>query len=115
MSKVNVIIPTYIEKVKKQISLYLKKKDPYDLWISKNEPDNAQLAAMRRESKSWTYRPKVSIVTPVYNPGKYDLTQCIQSVIDQVYDNWELCIVDGKRKSGQIYFIFTIKQSGCTI
>lgn len=95
MPKVSVIMPTYIEKIKKQVSLYLNKKGPYDLWISKNEPDTAKLAHMRSESKTWTYRPKVSIVTPVYNPGKYDLTQCIKSVIGQVYDNWEFCIVDG--------------------
>lgn len=86
---------TFFKQFKKQVSLNKNKKDPYNLWISKNEPDSAQLSAMRSESKSWAYWPRVSIISPVYNPGKYDLTQCIQSVIDQVYDNWELCIVDG--------------------
>jgi len=50
---------------------------------------------MQIEQQSWTYRPKVSIITPVYNPNEYDLSQCIKSVLDQIYDNWELCLVDG--------------------
>lgn len=67
----------------------------YELWIIRNEPQRSQLEAMQRESRSWPFRPKVSIVTPVFNPNKYDLTQCIKSVIDQTYDNWELCLIDG--------------------
>ena len=68
---------------------------PYNFWISKNEPDKRQLDAMKIESESWPYRPKISIITPVYNTDKYALPQCIKSVLEQVYDNWELCLVDG--------------------
>src|SRR5262252_5514080 len=37
--------------------------------------------------------PLVSIVTPVYNGGKY-LDECIRSVISQTYPNWEYTIVN---------------------
>ena len=47
------------------------------------------------ESRSWDNRPKISIITPVYDPQKKDLVQCLQSVLEQVYENWELCVVDG--------------------
>jgi GT2 family glycosyltransferase len=67
----------------------------YELWMLRHEPTKAQLDVMRKEAQAFPYRPKVSIVTPVYNPNRYDLTQCIQSVVDQFYDNWELCLVDG--------------------
>jgi len=38
-------------------------------------------------------QPFVSIVTPVYNGEKY-LTECIESVIAQNYENWEYIIVN---------------------
>lgn len=37
--------------------------------------------------------PLVSILTPTYNHEKY-IGQCIQSVLDQTYGNWEQIIVD---------------------
>jgi glycosyltransferase involved in cell wall biosynthesis len=37
--------------------------------------------------------PFVSIVTPVYNGGKF-LDDCIKSVLAQTYDNWEYVIVN---------------------
>lgn len=40
-------------------------------------------------------QPTVSVVLPVYNPGKY-LTHAIGSIIDQSYQDWELiCVNDG--------------------
>lgn len=38
-------------------------------------------------------RPLVSIVTPVYNGDKY-LSECIESIIAQTYQNWEYIIVN---------------------
>jgi glycosyltransferase involved in cell wall biosynthesis len=37
--------------------------------------------------------PLISVVTPVYNGGRY-LGECIESVIDQTYENWEYVLVD---------------------
>ena len=40
--------------------------------------------------------PLISVVTPVYNPKKRDLEECIASVLAQTYSNWELLLVDDK-------------------
>lgn len=82
-------------RIEKKIIQENSDKRLYKLWILRNEPDRDQLKPMQNEAWSWLYKPKVSIVTPVYNPNKYDLIQCIKSVLNQVYDNWELCLVDG--------------------
>ncbi len=39
-------------------------------------------------------QPKISIVMPVYNVEKEYLIEAIESVRNQVYQNWELCIAD---------------------
>lgn len=38
--------------------------------------------------------PLVSIVVPTYNPPERWLRRCIESVRDQTYPHWELCIAD---------------------
>lgn len=48
-----------------------------------------------KTAKVFQYRPKVSIIIPVYNTNEKWLRLCIESVLNQVYDNWELCIIDG--------------------
>jgi len=40
------------------------------------------------------HQPKISLITPVYNPEKKHLIECIESVLNQSYPNWELCLVD---------------------
>jgi GT2 family glycosyltransferase len=38
--------------------------------------------------------PTFSILTPVYNPPEAAFLECVESVLDQSYTNWEWCIVD---------------------
>ena len=38
-------------------------------------------------------RPLVSIITPCYNAGKF-ITETIESVLSQTYQNWEMLICD---------------------
>ena len=49
---------------------------------------------MKHELKTMNYHPKISILVPVYNVKKQWLESAISSVKSQVYDNWELCLVD---------------------
>lgn len=73
----------------------LKVKDPYEIWIIKNEPTKEELEADKEKSLLFKYRPKISIVTSVWNTEERWLKLAIESVLNQVYDNWELCIADG--------------------
>lgn len=67
----------------------------YELWIAENEPHETELAQQKSLAANLPYRPLLSIITPTYNTPPELLERTIRSVIDQTYDNWELCIVDG--------------------
>jgi len=69
-------------------------KNKYNLWILKNEPTQVKLEQYKKEINSFTYHPKISIVTPVFNVDQIWLEKAIDSVRNQLYENWELCIVD---------------------
>ena len=70
-------------------------RDEYQRWIVLNEPDEAAMRTMAARQRSWSFRPKVSVVVPVFRPAPEHLAQAIKSVSGQIYDNWELCMVDG--------------------
>jgi cellulose synthase/poly-beta-1,6-N-acetylglucosamine synthase-like glycosyltransferase len=63
----------------------------YAQWIQAHEPGEAALRAQEREARSMPYRPKISIVMPVYEIPLKILHEAIASVQAQTYDNWELC------------------------
>ncbi|HBE44061.1 MAG TPA: hypothetical protein DDW17_01075 [Deltaproteobacteria bacterium] len=75
----------------------------YDIWIAKNEPDNTELAYQKE--KTFPVSPKISIVVPVYNTPKQFLIDMIESVINQTYPNWELCLADGMSKEPYVHEI----------
>ena len=59
---------------------------------------NALLTQPERLSQENTVFPKkikISIITPLYNTPEQFLNEMIQSVKDQSYSNWELCLADG--------------------
>ncbi|MBF0458626.1 MAG: glycosyltransferase [Nitrospirae bacterium] len=66
--------------------------DSYEKYLERIEP--LPLSKIKHIIDELLYRPKISIVTPVYNVAPQWLDKCIQSVIDQYYENWELCIYD---------------------
>jgi len=43
---------------------------------------------------AFEYKPLISIILPVYNIEEKWLRKCIDSVIGQIYSNWELCVAD---------------------
>jgi glycosyltransferase involved in cell wall biosynthesis len=67
---------------------------PYQMWLRQRSPSPGRLAEMRNRAGSLTYRPLVSVVTPVYNTDARWLRACVESVKSQAYPNWQLCLVD---------------------
>ncbi len=68
--------------------------EQYQIWLKQNIPTKQKLVHQRKKQKKFKYRPKISIITPVYNTDQKWLEACIKSVLNQTYDNWELCLAD---------------------
>ena len=54
----------------------------------------AEIRAIRQSIVHLTHQPLLSVIMPVYNSDERWLRAAIQSVEDQLYANWELCIAD---------------------
>jgi O-antigen biosynthesis protein len=67
----------------------------YDDWISQFDTlSPADRTAIAAHIDAFAERPLISIVVPLYNTRRELLHRCIQSVREQLYPNWELCLVD---------------------
>jgi O-antigen biosynthesis protein len=66
----------------------------YQKWLNKNYPTKATLSKMTEVAQIFGYKPTISLVMPVYNPPERYLREAIESVLNQVYPYWELCIAD---------------------
>lgn len=84
-------------KTGKKVANYLKlhKRIDYMAWAAEHEPSQEELQSQRELSVKFSYRPFISIVVPLYRTPEKFLSDLIESVRNQTYDNWELCLADG--------------------
>ncbi len=68
--------------------------DPYQMWLERHALTPQQLRRSATEAKTFAYQPTISIVTPVYNTAEIWLRKAIESVQNQIYPHWELCLCD---------------------
>jgi GT2 family glycosyltransferase/2-polyprenyl-3-methyl-5-hydroxy-6-metoxy-1,4-benzoquinol methylase len=72
----------------------------FQVWLQQHQLKPADIERMRRELENFTHLPLITIVMPVYNTEEVWLRRAIESVQAQVYQNWELCMVnDASTKS----------------
>ena len=69
-------------------------KTEYEIWMDQHHLLKSDIDRIRGQICTFEYKPKISIVMPVYNVEKKWLKKAIHSVFDQIYENWELCLVD---------------------
>jgi len=72
-----------------------QKQDPYQRWIRLNTLTPKLIVQMKKDAqKLKSTGAKISVIVPVYNPSEQFLREMIDSVRNQIYSNWELCIAD---------------------
>jgi len=57
---------------------------------------------IKRQKEFWfDFKPKISIAVPMYNTNEKFLSELIDSLLNQTYHNWELCLADGSEKQNE--------------
>lgn len=71
----------------------------YQKWIESNEPTETELEEQRNHK--FNNNPKISIIIPMYNTPVNFFRELVDSLINQTYTNWELCLADGSNEENQ--------------
>ena len=91
-------------------------QDEYGGWFARHRVSEEGAVKLREQSRIFSYRPLLSILTPTFNPNDEFLTGAIESVIAQAYENWELILVDdGSRESRALALLKNLRQRDARI
>jgi GT2 family glycosyltransferase len=66
----------------------------YQVWARRCEEIRYNRGQAVRAIAQFRYNPSISIIMPVYNAPRDCLGKALDSVLNQYYANWELCICD---------------------
>jgi glycosyltransferase involved in cell wall biosynthesis/transposase len=66
----------------------------YQQWFQRHRASTQELQRMRVEARSFVSQPLVSILTPVFDTPVPWLREAVDSVLAQIYQNWELVLID---------------------
>ncbi|SHK15370.1 glycosyltransferase family 2 protein [Hespellia stercorisuis] len=61
-------------------------KEKYLSWLEGKETFH--------DAEDYAYQPKISLIIPVYNVERNLLEECLDSILNQTYQNFEICIAD---------------------
>ena len=73
--------------------------EQYKIWMEKNNLSSEKLEIQRNHK--FDIEPKISIVVPMYNTNEVFFKELIESLINQTYQNWELCLADGSETQNE--------------
>ena len=76
---------------------------PYGPWFESKRPTEQELEQQRK--KKFQYEPVISIAVPVYKTPIPFLKQMVDSVRNQTYSKWELCIVNASPEEKEMHQI----------
>jgi glycosyltransferase involved in cell wall biosynthesis len=84
----------YQSKKRSSPKIHIQALEPYEAYIENNKIYPHVRRLLTDASTQFEYRPLISIIMPVYNVEPRWLKTAVDSVIEQIYTNWELCIAD---------------------
>ena len=66
----------------------------YEQWFQHHRSSTQELQRMRVEGRAFVSQPLISILTPVFDTPVPWLREAVDSVLTQVYEDWELLLID---------------------
>ena len=72
----------------------------YGEWYDLTKPTEEDLKAQRETH--FEYEPLFSVVIPVYKTPERYLKEMLDSILDQTYGQWEVCIADGSPRGQDV-------------
>ena len=66
----------------------------YQQWFQRHRASTQDLQRMRVEGSAFVSQPLISILTPVFDTPVPWLREAVNSVLTQIYENWELLLID---------------------
>ena len=97
-------LATTSKKVLKRV-LHIKEdrktnQEQYEIWMENNIL-TSEILEKQRQTK-FKYEPKISIVVPMYNTEKVFFKELVESLKNQTYAKWELCLADGSEVPNEL-------------
>ena len=98
-----------------EVKLFHKKDTfTYERWRKDNQITREELDEQRKAQ--FSYQPKFSIVVPLFQTKEIYLRALVESVENQTYGNWELCLADGSGANSPLEKIVAeYQKKGCNI
>jgi O-antigen biosynthesis protein len=98
---------SFLRLLYRRTVLELRRKLAYQKWIAKNCLTEKHIADANQQVQEFQLLPKFSVIMPVYNIDAEWLEKAIESVLNQLYPHWELCIADDASSKSHISSILT--------
>ncbi len=93
--------PSTLTSLTNKVERHLVKN--YSNWIKNYDTLTVKMVnRMQKIMAEWEKKPLISIILPTYNTDERWLCKAIDSVIEQIYPHWELCIADDASTASHI-------------
>ncbi len=75
----------------------------YAQWMAQYEIPVAQYRALQQLAQRWVRPPLISVIMPTFNSNLEWLRAALDSVKEQIYPHWELCIADDASDAPEVH------------
>ena len=74
-------------------------QEQYKIWMEKNNLTSEEIE--KQKNYKFNCSPKISVVVPMYNTDEVFFKELVESLENQTYSNWELCLADGSESKNE--------------